>query len=385
MAIDRVILSAPVPPEYLRLTCFKPMKKVDDHPILKGGCWCRIGLFHLSYLPRLDGGTLFIDFNLPCLIAGDNIHSIWCLNLQDLWERVYTALLPVARLASANRDDGIKHLRYWKVSYYEFNFDLIMAADHIQSYYEALTKMKLPRLDRIDEYDPLGTIYNLSNETLKDSNIIERAYLKLPERLSHWKGNMPDYYQLSELVKLLPGQKILRIETAHYRPKIRYDFKEGKDIPHYKESPLGILQYNASTAFPGSFQDIMSYEFQEYSFNQIIGKYHLDKTITTRTKLYRTINTSAMFTTRTASTAKKVIRYLNGDTDTPPCSRKQINHYKRLILDAGYHYITSEVELPPVTLESIMDSLTDGQKELINQYRSSDLIRDNLKQLRLRD
>lgn len=385
MAIDRVILSSPVPSEYLCLCCFKPMKNVDDHPILKGGCWCRIGLFHLTYLPRLNGGTLFIDFNLPCLIAGDNIHSIWYLNLQDLWERVYTALLPVARLVSGDRDRGVKHLRYWKVSYYEFNFDLIMAADHIQSYYEALTKMKLPRLDRFDEYDPLGTIYNLSNETLKDSNVIERAYLKLPERLSHCKGNMPDYYQLSELVKLLPGQEILRIETAHYRPKIQYDFKEGKDIPHYKESPLGILQYNASTAFPGSFQDIMSYEFQEYSFNQIIGKYHLDKTITTRTKLYRTINTSAMFTTRTASTAKKVIRYLNGDTDTPPCSRKQINHYKRLILDAGYHYITSEVELPPVTLESIMDSLTDGQKELINQYRSSDLIRDNLKQLRLRD
>jgi hypothetical protein len=385
MAIDRVILSSPVPPEYLCLSCFTSMKNVDDHPILKGGCWCRIGLFHLTYLPRLDGGTLFIDFNLSCLIAGDNIHSVWSLNLQDLWEKVYTALLPVARLVSGDRDGGIKHLRYWKVSYYEFNFDLIMDADHIQSYYEALTKMKLPRLDRFDEYDPLGSIYNLSNETLKDSNIIERAYLKLPERLNHLKDKMPDYYQLPDLVKLLPGQEILRIETAHYRPKTRYDFKEGKDIPHYKELPLGLFQYNPSTDFPGSFQDIMSYEFQEYSFNRIVGKYHLDKTITTRTKLYRTINTSAMFTTRTASTAKKVIRYLNGDTDTPPCSRKQINHYKRLILDAGYHYITSEVELPPVTLESIMDSLTDGQKELINQYRSSDLIRDNLKQLRLRD
>jgi hypothetical protein len=361
------------------------MKNVDDHPSLKGGCWCRIGLFHLTYLPRLDGGTLFIDFNLSCLIAGDNIHSVWSLNLQDLWEKVYTALLPVARLVSGDRDGGIKHLRYWKVSYYEFNFDLIMDADLIQAYYHVLTKMKIPRLDRFDEYDPLGSIYNLSNETLKDSNIIERAYLKLPERLNHLKDKMPDYYQLPDLVKLLPGQEILRIETAHYRPKTRYDFKEGKDIPHYKELPLGLFQYNPSTDFPGSFQGIMSYEFQKYSFNRIVGKYHLDKTITTRTKLYRIINNSAMFIPRTASTAKKVIRYLNGDTDTPPCSRKLINRYKRLILDTGYHYITSDVELPPVTLESIMDSLAGQQKDLISTYRSSDLIRDNLMQLRRRD
>lgn len=385
MAIDRVILSSPVPPEYLCLSSFKPMKDVDDNPILKGGCWCRMRLFHLTYLPRLDGGTLFIDFNLPCLIAGDNIHSIWCLNLQDLWERVYTALLPVARLVSGDKDRGVKHLRYWKVSYYEFNFDLIMAADHIRSYYDVLTRLKLPRLDRFDEYDPLGTVYNLSNETLKDSNIIERAYLKLLERLNHWKDKMPDYYQLPELIKLLPGQEILRIETAHSRPKARYDFKEGKDIPHYEESPLGLFQYNASTDFPGSFQDIMNYEFQKYSFNRIVCKYHLDKTITTRSKLYEIINNSPMFTARTASTAKKVIRYLNGDTEAPPCSSKQINRYKRLILDAGYHYITSGLELPPVTFESIIDSLTDRQKELISTYRSSDLIRDNLIQLRRRD
>ena len=109
----------------------------------------------------------------------------------------------------------------------------------------------------------------------------------------------------------------------------------------------------------------------------------LDKTITTDQALW-IINNSDVYC-QDSPHAKKVIRYLNGDTDTPPCSRKLINRYKRLILDTGYHYITSDVELPPVTLESIMDSLTDGQKELINQYRSSDLIRDNLKQLRLRD
>ncbi len=380
MAVDRVIISTKVSGKLINTDLMKSIPNPDNNPILIGGLKVRFADIGLLYLPRLDNGTLFLDFNIPKLLKGDNIHSVWCFNIQALWESLYSAVMPVVCLASPRIDSHCPvHLRYWKVNYFEFNFDLIDYILNIREYYNAIAKMKIARLDRCTDYDILGTIYNLSNETLKDSNIHHRIYLKIPERVTNGElKSARDYEDRNDLLNLLPGQDVLRFEVAHYRPKIRYDFKYGKDTPQYIERPMGILKYFTITAFPGCFGELVNMDYQLYMFEQVVDKYHLDKVITTQNNLYKVINNSKLFTTKTASIAKKVVRFLNCDTPNINFSDYTINKYKRLILKTGYHYITADFELPQITIQHVLDSLTEQQKQNISRYKNSDLIRDNI-------
>ncbi|MGE4284647.1 MAG: hypothetical protein AB7G87_13190, partial [Clostridia bacterium] len=294
----------------------------------------------------------------------------------------YSAVMPVVSLASPDKDcPAPPHLRYWKVNYFEFNFDLIDLILTINQYYKAVSKIEVARLDRFTEYDVFGTVYNISNRTLKDSNIIERTYFKLIERVDRGEAKSTrDYEDRVDLLNLLPGQDVLRFEAAYTRPKIRYEFKNNKNIPKYEEKPLGMFQYSSTPLFPGCFGELVNMGFQHYLFERIISKYHLDKTITTRPNLYKVINNSSLFSPCKASTAKKIIRFLNGDTKAISYSHSTINEYKRLILETGYHYITADFELPPITFDYIHNSLTCEQKISISKYRSSDLIKDNIDQ-----
>ncbi|WHH57196.1 hypothetical protein [Petroclostridium sp. X23] len=429
MAFDRVVLSTHVKHTDINITDWRYID-VKDIPVLKGAKSIKVDdCLHLSYYPYLPyggsypyllRGTLFLSFSIPKLLKGDNIASIWAFNFQVLWEILCMRLSNILP-----KIYELSHIRFWSISKIEINFDLIDSAENIKRYYEVIGKMNVPRYNKLDEYEEDGTVYNVSGKDIGASNAIERIYLKKKERLDRKYIQRPSAYcWRRDLVNIDLGDAMLRFEMELHRPKIKYDLIHSKGLPRYnpytcisvpddRKKPTHILEqmfeeskkqrfmkrkdpsilfekYNPdnnvayipydSPLMPsgiGTFQDVCNYEIGIYYVKSFISKYHFDKIITTRKKLFSFINNSTEFSMTEKNRLKMVIDHLN-DREKANCilSDKSINKYKHKILAMGYHYIYSDEELKPITIERILDSLPDEQKRAIEVNIDSDFFKD---------
>lgn len=327
---------------------------------------------YLRYQPHRCKGKFSIKFNVPRLLTGDNISSIYCCNLQRLFETLQDKLISIINLKEA------PHLRYWKVSMFENNINIIRNKDIIKSLYAfASTIHKTKRFTTHCIYEDDGTIYLGNAKNLNDSTIVIKFYLKLKQiEQTHSHLNINDYYE-SKIINLQPYEDILRLEIVTSRDEILKLFKPqlvySSDPKHFKNNSQKTIEQNI-----GTFEDIMNYNFQLKMLQNVINEFNMDKIITTKKKLFKLIDNSSKLSISEKKTAKRVINTLNlkDKYHKKKPSISSIYKFKNWILHQGYHYIYSDKEVSPIILDYIISSLPLQQQSDIELYKNSSIFMD---------
>ncbi len=329
---------------------------------------------HLSYKPFSQGGTLSIKFNVAKLIENDNISSVFCFNLQEVFEKLQDNLVGIIDLKYA------PHIRFWKVSTFENNINIIRDKSEIKALYNVITKIDKThsfKLNRIYEED--GTIYFSSGEHLNNRKRVVKFYLKLREIKSNRPEIITENYYNSDIININKGQDILRLEIKTHRdyiakickPKVIYS----SNPEFYNKTKKKTIKQNI-----GIFEQIINYDFQLKSLNCIIKEFNLDKVITTKDKLLKYVENTNDLTDNEKPTAKKVIYYLNKKDKyhKKKPSKSSIIKYKNWILQNGYHYLYADEEIQPILLDDIIKQLPQNQQQKIMVYEDSNIYKDML-------
>lgn len=333
---------------------------------------------YVTYKPHSHKGTLSIKFNVAKLITGDNISSVFCFDIHELQEKLKTKLDNIINF------NELKHIVFWKVSYFENNINIIRDIHEINALYKFIYNNRhnfLPRFNcEAKHVDGGRTIVFFNAKNKSDATIVIKFYYKLRqiENTSN-EFDIQKYYEDNDLINIRIGQDVLRMEITMHRDKIREQFK-----PQIKYSSLSI-DINEEQAIKtiqqqiGTFEDIIDYRHQILMLNTFINKFHLNKCIITRDKLFEFINHNHNFKNKEQrTTARIVVNILNlkdkyHKKKPPPTT---INRYKNFILDSGYHYLYSESEIQPIIVENIIENLPDIQQEAIKNYKDSNIYYD---------
>lgn len=332
---------------------------------------CINGIY-LRYKPYSHKGKLSMKFNVPKLITGDNISSVFCCNIQRLFEILQDNLSSIINLKEA------PHLRFWKVSKFENNINIIRNKDIIISLYSFLSKIDKTNnfyIHRI--YENKGTIYFGNGKDLNSSTILVKFYFKLRQiEQTTPTINIMDYYE-SNIINLSPCEDILRLEILTKRDKITKLFNPtilySSNPEYYEKNKTKTIDKNI-----GAFEDIMNYDFQIIMLNNIIKEFNINKIITTKSNLFRVINNSKDLSLSEKKTAKAVVNTLNlkDKYHKKKPSTSSIYKYRKWILDNGYHYIYSDKEISPIILEEIVENLPKQQQIAIQVYKDSNIFKD---------
>lgn len=343
---------------------------------------------YIVYRPHYNKGYISVSFNLPDLLTGNNVNPIVCFNQQIIWEQLYQKLDPVLCLSV------FPHIRFWRVSKVEFNFDIKDNSKATLSLYNALTKLTLHGFRRFDKYKDKGTIYffNTRESKLKSTTVI-KLYIKSKEQRD--KGQpLPD---------VKPYEDILRVEITFRRPKVlkqflysnvnraEYDAQRTqvftasiKEINPYASNEYyatredvkkyGLFQI-VNTEYGVTFDELFTTDVRNILIDRVIEILDLDKIIVTKNRMYQEIK-SICLTDDRIKTAQRVIDYLNGeDIDEIP-SDSVIRKYKRKFLERNIHYIYAGMEHTPITRSSILKSLPTQQIQYLSDSNRHNIYRD---------
>lgn len=339
---------------------------------------------YVRYKPYSQKGTLSIKFNVAKLITGDNISSVFCFNTQQLQMKLQAKLDNVINL------NKLKHIRFWKVSHFENNINIIRDRREINSLYDFIYTNKCSILPgfkcEANHSDGGRTIAFFNANNKRDATIVIKFYYKLSEIKNKLikSGNTLNESDIlrcyigSNLINLRIGQDILRMEITMHRDKIREQFKpqiigSSSFIDINEEQDIKTIQQQI-----GTFGDVINYRHQILMLNIVIKMFHLDKCITTRDKLFEFINNNPNFKDEEKKKAKAVVYSLNlrDKYHKKKPSTKTINKYKNFILDSGYHYLYNESEIQPVIIDDIIAQLPQMQQEAIRIYKNSNIYYD---------
>lgn len=338
---------------------------------------------YVSYKPYIEEGTLSIKFNVAKLITGDNISSVFCFNTHELQEKLQAKLDNVINLSK------LRHIRFWKVSYFENNINIIRDTRDINALYDFIYTNKrsiLPRFNcEANHSDGGRTIVFFNANNKRNSTIVIKFYYKLNEIQNKIiknentlnKSDILRNYTDSKLINIRMGQDILRMEITMYRDKICERFKPQIQ---YSSLPIDINKEQDKKTIQqqiGTFEDVIDYRHQILMIKRVINMFHLDKCITTKDKLFEFINHNFK-NKEQRTTAIAVVNTLNSKDKyhKKKPSPTTINRYKNFILDRGYHYLYNESEIQPVIIEDIISQLPQVQQEAIRTYKNSNIYYD---------
>lgn len=171
------------------------------------------GIF-LKYMPMHKDDLLYIDFNPAKLLQNDNIAAIYSCNIQQLYNIIRDKLRGILDISV------VPNLRYWEVSYYENNINIIRDMDEIKALYNVISKLE--NIGKLKKYiiEEDGTIYFFNGTDMNNSDFVIKIYLKIRQISNKDPEKLIDDYYDSDLVCLKAGQDILRIEVALKRDRI---------------------------------------------------------------------------------------------------------------------------------------------------------------------
>lgn len=329
----------------------------------------QINGIHFKYFPFLHKGYIEIKFNLPKLLYGYNIFSVYQYNLGTIWDRLCYELRDIIDLTR------YPFIFFWKTNYYENNFDIIDSAENNAARLTVMSKT-LPRGLNIDTtYADNGSIYFMPRNHKSSYRII--VYDKLKEFSD--KSTMPSKPLInnSQINTLFSGQNILRVEIKQNRDKILRDFQPTKSMAVKANDQSSYLAYPMSKHI-GSFGEVYDFNYQTKQLRYLINALHLNKKVLTRKQLINQIDFDIQLAPSTKKNIIHTIRYLNGELNVLKVSNKSLQSYKKYILDKGYHYIYSPIQLEPVSIDAVISSLNKDQINNINRYANKNIFQSFL-------
>lgn len=324
---------------------------------------------YIKYFPYYKKGQLRIKFNIPKLIAGTNLCSIFIYNTQQLFERLCYKLWPLIDLVQA------PHIRYWSVSEVEVNLDIIKYQQEIDSIFHVLEKTKSTdkyiQHKRYDDGKGGKTLYFIPKGSKFDtSDIVIKFYMKVAEQINNnQQFDLNDLYDSYGIVKLLPNQKILRMEVELRRDKIHEHFK-----PKMINNPSGVIAKKCKSI--GIFEEVFTMDYQLYILNGLIKEFNLNKKIVTCKDLKNLIRNNKNILVKHVNTYWNVINYKNTNSHKKKPFIKVHNKCLKYVLSAGYNYLYGDTVVEPILIEDIIKNLPEAQQVEIGIYRNSSIFKD---------
>ncbi|MCK8061338.1 MULTISPECIES: hypothetical protein [unclassified Fusibacter] len=329
----------------------------------------------LVYFPNMFGRRILkISFNLGKLYHGDNIASIWACNLQELHQRLNCLLDGIINL----NDIGL--IRYWNVYQYECFADFVIHELDMNAWIKVISKSSIKYRQIDPTYVDRGTIYFHSSKLLADSHTNVKIYDKLKHKRDiESKHNLPrvDYNQ-SELINLPLGYRILRVEIFYDKDRVKLLNKREAIVSTNIISTPNIM--NAYDPTPEhcffTVEELFSYSRQVRDLGDVISELHLDRPVTTTKKLIAAVKELGYSNTITKNVID-TLKYINNPKRYKKFNDDRIRRHKLIIKETGYHFISSNRELHPLSLDNdVISRLPDEQKEMINRYYNSNIFRD---------
>lgn len=260
------------------------------------------GIF-LKYMPMHKDDLLYIDFNPASLLQNDNIASIYSCNIQQLHSIIRDKLKGVLNISV------VPNLRYWMVSYYENNINIIRDSDEIKVLYNVISKLE--NIGKLKKHitEEGGTIYFFNGKYMENSDLIIRIYLKLRQITNKNPEKQIDDYYDSDLVCLKAGQDILRIEVSLKRDRIYKLFKP-MVTRFTSDGKATEIEIEPSSRPVAILEEVFDFNSQINIMNKVLKQFRLDKIMTTKIKLFSVIDSSNLSKDE-KNTAKLVLNHLN--------------------------------------------------------------------------
>jgi hypothetical protein len=320
---------------------------------------------YIKYLPFYNDGELRIKFNIPKLMAGTNLCSIFMCNTQQLFRKLCFKLRPLMDLENA------PHLRFWYVSDVEINADVILTKQQIDSIYTVLKKNKCTdRYKRVEEYDDGAggqTLYYIPKGTkFHTSDVVIKFYKKIPEMIANIKDfSLNSVYNSTGIINLTPHQSVLRMEIKLKRDEIYKHFK-----PNVVYSSSGTESRYSKPV--GIFEDIFTLDYQVYILSNLIEEFHLNKKITTSKTIRSLIRNCKVLSQNDKKAFWSVVQHENTDSHKKKPANVVKDKCINLILTSGYNHLYADNEVPPISVVDIIKSLPLLQQaEIVLYYKSS--------------
>lgn len=203
------------------------------------------------------------------------------------------------------------------------------------------------------------SVYHQSSKDHSKASVILNAYNKTEERRS--KLSAKAFTSAIAQTTLNANESLLRLEIRYKRSAVAYRNTSIKSTMVAEEY---IEVKTERDPHYDRFVEAIRYERQLREMNQLIRIYHLDKKITTKRNLKKAIRQQDK-NDDYKDNVWKTVEYLNGlrkrELFKPDTTRGHI----KFILNLGYHYIFTDIELPPLSLKHAQSRLPEDQKEAI--------------------
>ncbi|MDS0526082.1 hypothetical protein NNC19_10355 [Clostridium sp. SHJSY1] len=338
---------------------------------------------YIKYYPTYNHGELRLGLNISKIMGGINVCSIYCLNVQELFEKISFLVWPLLNLSKA------PHLRYWLVSKIEYNLDIIDSKEKIEAIYSVLKKTSsTSTYEQCKRYDTGGkTIYYIPKRAkFESSDVVIKVYYKLNQlKECEGKFNIFDLYN-SSIVNLDETQNILRIEVTKYRGAIYKDFKpmiieEGFLMSpkfNYEEFELFEEESVTEQENVGTVEQAFNFNYQINCINEVLRGLNLNKRITTAKGLRSLIRSNRDLSRSKMKEYWNVVRHKNTNSHKKKPSQKVKSDCIKFILGYGYNCLYADFDVESIRIEDIMNNLPELQKEEIRLYKDSNIYKDML-------
>lgn len=290
----------------------------------------------------------------------------------------------------------LSDIEKWGISRDETFIDMLVPNYIVDSLYKVYEKTNISRKTIHIEYRDKGTIYFHSGKGREHAGCLYKIYDKVRECKNR-----------GEEIKVPEGYTIIRFEVKYGRSKIRHSVKDTikvinkqlelldqvfintrasmfcKEVPFsqnieevyyninlindsrwlynskyqfkFKQKDIessNLSAYTKNLSNKATFLDTCDIRYQQKLLVELFRNLKMDKDKLTRLQLLKSID-SIFETTTTQKSAKKVVKYLNGEIKKPPFNSRRITAYKNKILNNGVHYIYSDIDIPSIMIEEL--------------------------------
>ena len=264
---------------------------------------------------------------------------------------------------------------------------------------QLISKIYIPYKSCNTKFINEGTVYINNGKNKRANNACITIYLKRQEMRSRGE-NIEDY------MNILDDEECLRIEIKGKRLSLRREAKkdrkmlinrinlfnnilsnydpvselnrylgikcgENRYIVKYKEDPI----LKDMPLKPTTLEDVLSRKYEVRNLIEILKSLQLDKRAVSKGALNNLIqNDTTIFNSKaTKITAKRVVRFLNGEDKSTSLSKATINSYSKKILSMGVRYLFSDVNLEPITIGELIDAI-DGDGRIDKRCHNTPIL-----------
>ena len=328
---------------------------------------------YIRYYPDYNNGELRLRLNIPKIMGGTNICSLFCVNMQELFKKISFKVWPILDLTMA------PHLRFWCVSTFECNTDIIDDKGKIDAIYSVLKKTSsTPKYYLAKAYDTGGKTryYVPIRAKLESSDVVIKVYYKLLQlRECNDNFNIIDLFKEVSIINLKPGQDVLRIEITKGRDSIYNDFKP----VIISQGSSKTFEESACMTRVGTFEQVFNINYQLKIIKSALEGLNLHKRILTPNALRKLIRTNSGLSKETMKDYWSIIQHENINN----YHKKKPSDYMKMkcldyILDSGCNYLYADTEVEPIRIDDIIKALPEVQQREIATYKESNIFKDML-------